>query len=297
MSSSGKYILANAAFTVTSGYLYLSTNFGTNFTIINSFTGKYNKSSAISSTGQYMVVVQGSNYMYRSGDYGSSWQQVTNLSATQNWVSVALSKDGKYCIANGNNPTNNIYISANFDTATPTFTQVSIWASMNTGPYFNAVSSNGQYMIQLNATVDGIATSTNYGVSFTKLTLTTVGVTGYRLNLSCVTITPDASSVYLTCYSDGLYKSANLFSVSPIFTKITSATFTEQTWNSVVVSSDGTYVVASTDTKTYYSTNSGATWTVCYTGTVPYYMAMSNDAHYVIGLPISSTSKLLLSST
>lgn len=301
MSSSGKYILANAAFTVTSGYLYLSTNFGTNFTIINSFTGKYNKSSAISSTGQYMVVVQGSSYMYRSGDYGASWQQVTNLSATQNWVSVALSKDGKYCLANGNSPTNSFYVSVNFDTATPTFTPISIYTTMNSSPYYNAISSLGQYMIQLcwgSTLTDGIAISTNYGTSFTKLTLSSIGITGANnYNFSCVAMTPDSTNVYISCYSNGLYKSTNLFSGSPTFTKITSATFTEQTWSGVVVSTDGTYIVASTDTKTYYSTNSGATWTVCYTGTVPYYMAMSDDAKYVIGLPISSTSKLLLSST
>lgn len=143
---------------------------------------------------------------------------------------------------------------------------------------------------------DGLAVSTNYGVSFSKLTLTTVGVSG-TYDSRCITMTPDASSVYLTNYGTGLYKSTNLFSGSPMFTKITSATFTEQTWNGVVVSSDGKYVVASTDAKTYYSQNSGTTWTICYTGTVPYYMAMSDDAHYVIGLPISTTSKLLLSNT
>ncbi len=298
MSSTGQYILATTAVSTTSGNVYLSTNFGATFSgAISSLANKSNKSCAISGTGQYMVVVQGSSYMYRSGDYGSTWQQVTNISTTQNWVSTALSKDGKYCIANGNNPTNNIYISANFDTANPTFTQVSIWTTMNTALYFNTVSSNGQYMIQLQwRPADGIAISSNYGVTFTKLTFTNIGITD-TLNPNSIIMTPDGSTVYYSNYGTGIYKSTNLFSGSPMFTKIISATFTEQSWNSVVVSSDGTYVVASTDLKTYYSKDSGLTWTVCLTGTVPIYMAMSDNANYIIGVPTSSTSKLLLSTS
>jgi hypothetical protein len=299
MSSSGKYILANIALTTTSGFLYLSTDFGTNFTIINSLTGKYNKSSAISSTGQCMVVVQGSSYMYRSSDYGTTWTQVASISATQNWTSVALSKDGKYCLANGNSPTNNIFVSSNFDIENPTFTQISLYTTMNSAPYYNVVSMNGQRMIQLcwgSTITDGIAISSNYGVSFTKLTIANIGITGTNnYNFSGIAMTPDSNNVYIPCYSNGLYKSTNLFSGSPSFTKITSATFTEQTWNSVVVSSDGTYVVASTDAKVYYSTNSGVTWTVCFTGTTLGYMALSDNARYCVGLSKATASKLFLS--
>lgn len=299
MSSSGKYILANIALSTTSGFLYLSTDFGTNFTIINSLTGKYNKSSAISSTGQYMVVVQGSSYMYRSSDYGTTWTQVASISATQNWTSVALSKDGKYCLANGNSPTNNIFVSSNFDIENPTFTQISLYTTMNSSPYYNVISMNGQQMIQLcwgSTLTDGIAISSNYGVSFTKLTIANIGITGTNnYNFNGIAMTPDSNNVYIPCYANGLYKSTNLFSGSPSFTKITSATFTEQTWNSVVVSSDGTYVVASTDAKVYYSTNSGVTWTVCFTGTTLGYMALSDNARYCIGLSQATASKLFLS--
>ena len=254
----------------------------------------------MSGTGQYMVMLVNGGYMYRSGDYGANWAQVTNISATQNWTSVALSKDGKYCLANGNSPTNNLYVSANFDTATPTFTQVSVYTSMNSSLRYNEVSSNGQYMIQLcwgSTLTDGISISTNYGSSFAKLTLTTIGITGTNnYNFGCVTMTPDTTNVYITCYSNGLYKSTNLFSGSPTFTKITSGTFTEQTWKSVVVSSDGTYVVASTNAKTYYSKDSGATWLVAYTGRIAY-MAMSADAHYIVASNPDNSSKLLLSNT
>jgi photosystem II stability/assembly factor-like uncharacterized protein len=252
----------------------------------------------MSGTGQYMVMLVIGGYMYRSGNYGANWAQVTNISTIQTWVSVSLSKDGKYCLANGNSPTNNLYVSSNFDTANPTFTQVSVYASMNTYPYYNTVSNLGQYMIQLNwSTADGIAISTNYGVSFTKLTVANIGITGTNnTNFRSVTMTPDTLSVYILCYSNGIYKSTNLFSGSPTFTKITSATFTEQTWNSIVVSADGTYVVASTDAKTYYSKNSGVTWSLAYTGRIRM-MAMSADAHFIVASNGDNSSKLLFSNT
>jgi len=252
----------------------------------------------MSGTGQYMVMVVNGGYMYRSGNYGANWAQVTNIATTQNWIGVSLSKDGKYCLAFGNNPTNNSYVSSNFDTTTPTFTQVSVYTTMNTDLYYSTVSKLGQYMIQLNwSTADGIAISTNYGVSFTKLTVANIGITGTNnTNFSCVTMTPDTLSVYISCYSNGIYKSTNLFSGSPTFTKITSATFTEQTWNSISVSTDGTYVVASTDTKTYYSKDSGVTWLLAYTGKIQY-MAISADAHYIVASNTSTASKLLFSST
>ena len=109
-------------------------------------------------------------------------------------------------------------------------------------------------------------------------------------------MTPDAATVYIPARDNGLYKSTNLFSGSPTFTKITSAAITEQTWTNVVISSDGTYVVASTDAKTYYSKDSGSTWQVGYTGLIKF-MAISDDAHYVIGGINNYANKLLLSNT
>jgi hypothetical protein len=300
ISNSGQYILCAVAVTSgqpTSALLYLSTNYGSTFNSISGFSITQNYPCAMSGTGQYMVMLVNGGYMYHSGNYGANWAQVTNISTTQNWTNVSLSKDGKYCLANGNNPTNNLYVSSNFDTANPTFTQVSVYATMNTSPYFNVISNLGQYMIQLNFSNDGIAISTNYGVSFTKLTVANIGITGTNnTNFTCVTMTPDTLSVYIACYSNGIYKSTNLFSGSPTFTKITSATFTEQTWNSIVVSADGTYVVASTNAKTYYSIDSGVTWSLAYTGRIAF-MAMSANARYIVATNSDYSSKLLFSNT
>ena len=294
MSDSGQYIIATVG-SATIGTVLLSTNYGSTFSSILTFTNLINYSCAMSGTGQYMVVMVNNGYMYRSGNYGVNWAQVTNISTTQNWTSVALSPNGQYCLASGNNPTNNVYVSANFNTSTPTFTQVSLYANMNNGPQNNAVSSTGQYMIQLNwSAADGIAISTNYGVSFSKLTVANIGITGTSFN--GITMTPDKSSVYVAIGGNGLYKSTNLFSGSPMFTQITTETFTEQTWNKVVVSSDGTYIIASTSLNTYYSKNSGSTWTKVYVGRITF-MAMSSDAHYVIASNSDRSSSLLYSNT
>jgi hypothetical protein len=299
ISDSGQYILSAVALTTgqpTSALLYLSTNFGSTFNSISGFSTFQNYSCAMSGSGQYMVMLVNGGFMYRSGDYGSTWQQVTNISTTQNWTGVSLSKDGKYCLANGNNPTNNLYVSANFDTATPTFATISVYTSMNTSIRFNTVSQTGQYMIQLQwAPADGIAISSNYGSSFTKLTWTNIGVTG-TLNPNCITMTQDANTVYLIHTNNGFYKSTNLWSGSPMFTQITSATFTEQSWLNVVVSSDGSYVVASTAAKTYYSKDSGVTWILAYTGKISF-MAMSANANYIVAATPDISNKLIFSST
>ena len=298
ISDTGRYILSVVGGTTGIGFLYVSTNFGSSFTKISGQTPvDRGYPCAMSGSGQYMCMLVNGGFMYRSGNYGSTWQQVTNISTTQNWTSVALSKDGKYCLANGNSPTNDLYVSSNFDTATPTFATRSVYTSMNAGPYSNVLSNNGEKMIQKNSfTADGIAISSNYGSTFAKLTWTNIGFTATADIPTGLTMTPDATNVYLAVYNNGLYKSTNLFSGSPMFTKITSATFTEQTWLSVVVSSDGSYVVASTVAKTYYSKDSGVTWILAYTGKINM-MSMSTDARYIVASNNDVSSKLIFSST
>lgn len=302
ISDTGQYILSVVGGTTGIGFLYVSTSFGSSFTkITGQIPTNYGYPCAMSGSGQYMCMLVNGGFMYRSGNYGSTWQQVTNISTTQNWTGVSLSKDGKYCLANGNSPTNDLYVSSNFDTATPTFATRSVYTTMSASPYYNAVSQTGQYMVQViwynSSITDGIAISTNYGSTFAKLTLTTIGITGANnFKCNCVTMTPDATNVYLAVYTNGLYKSTNLFLGSPTFTKINSATFTEQTWLNVVVSQDGSYVVASTEAKTYYSKDSGATWILAYTGQISM-MSMSTDARYIVASNNDVSSKLILSNT
>jgi hypothetical protein len=307
ISNSGKYILIS----ITGGpsKAYVSNNYGFTFTEIatlGGFTNRTIQASAMSGTGQYMVVVFKYGNMFRSGNYGVSWQEVTNLSTQLYiWGSVALSNDGKYCLASANYDqnlpsysSNNFFISSNFNTATPTFTAQSIYVLQKTTPSSNAISNNGQYMIQINHDendVNFLSISSNYGSTFTNYSYNNIGLPSkYYPNMA---MTPDASNIYLTLKfpgsGSGLYKSTNIWSGSPTFTEIKSTTFTENTWNYISTSSNGVFVVASTDVKTYYSTDSGLTWVVCYTGTL-LYSAMSSDSYYVIASS-NSNSKMLFS--
>jgi hypothetical protein len=307
ISNSGKYILISI--TGTPSKAYVSNNYGFTFTEIatlGGFTNRTIQASAMSGTGQYMVVVFKYGNMFRSGDYGVSWQEVTNLSTQLYiWGSVALSNDGKYCLASANYDqnltsysSNDFFISSNFNTTTPTFTTKSIYSLQKTTPSSNAISNNGQYMIQINKNendVNFLSISSNYGSTFTNYSYNNIGLPNkYYSNMA---MTPDASIVYLTLNipgsGSGLYKSTNIWSGSPTFTEIKSTTFTENIWNYISTSSNGLFVVASTNVKTYYSTDSGLTWVVCYTGTL-LYSAMSSDSYYVIASS-NSNSKMLFS--
>ena len=46
-------------------------------------------------SGKIQVVAVYGGYIYRSTDYGVTWNQVTS-DAARNWYSVAMSSDGKY---------------------------------------------------------------------------------------------------------------------------------------------------------------------------------------------------------
>jgi len=308
ISNSGKYMLIF----ITNGpsKAYVSNNYGSTFTEIvtlRGFTNRTIQASAMSGTGQYMVVVFKYGNMFRSGDYGVSWQEVTDLSFKLFiWGSVALSKDGKYCLASANYDqyltsysSNYFYVSSNFDTTTPTFTaKTNILSFQTTTPSCNAISNNGQYMIQINYHQNNgyfLFISSNYGSTFTNYYDFNIGLPNKEFpNMA---MTPNASIVYLSIRApdsgSGLYKSTNIWSGSPMFTEIKSTTFTETTWNYISTSSNGLFVVASTDAKTYYSTDSGLTWVVCYTGKLSY-SAMSSDAYYVIASNNSNINSRIL---
>ncbi len=294
MSSSGKYILAN---NYNNSQVYLSTNFGSNFSIISFLSGKSITALSISSTGQYMIAGQSASFLYKSSNYGASWAQVTSLS--KSWMSIVLSGDGKYCLACDS--TNN-YILTNFDTASPTVLTKTIFTNM-AGVFLgsNAISSTGQYMIQLNpfgSTDVGIIISSNYGSTFTKISaLDTIGITGTNNTyLNSVAMTPDGSNVYITVNTNGLFKSTNLWSGSPSFTRITSAVFLNNDYVSVRVSSDGTYVMLILSGYVYYSKNSGVTWTQNFYNFNNKVIEMSQDAHNS-AIALSSSSKIILSKT
>jgi len=296
-SSTGKYILANFSnYNNNNFQMYLSTNFGTNFSLISFFSGKAITASSISSSGQYMIAGQSNSLLYKSSDYGANWTQVTSL--TKLWCSLVLSDDGKYCLACEQSPGTSAYISSNFNTSTPTFIPKIIYSSTTYCKLgCDAISSTGQYMIHLNKVLNttvGIATSSNYGETWTTLDPNNIGINGTNnTDYINVSMTSNASAVYIGV-ANGIYKSTNLWSVSPSFTKINSPVFFNSGAGFINVSSDGTYLII-VSSEVYYSNNSGETWINSQSSNYASgIMAMSKDG-YIALIPTTNSTRLMLS--
>jgi hypothetical protein len=141
------------------------------FRLVN--TSSYNASADFLEIGEWYINFQsGANYY--STDYGSSWTRSLTAATIPNANVLATSGNGQYSlqasgqtviIANntsGGNPTGAY--------TTPTFSPA---LSSATGAVSNAaVSATGQYMVVLiQSTSNNVYYSSNYGVSFTGITL------------------------------------------------------------------------------------------------------------------------------
>lgn len=101
MSSNGQYQIVGA----NNGYIYVSSNYGINWTQKTSFTyigPKGWNAISMSSDGKYIAASTVFSYIYVSYDYGQTWLEKTDTSSF--WKSIEISSNGKYIIAtNGNN--------------------------------------------------------------------------------------------------------------------------------------------------------------------------------------------------
>lgn len=269
ISKNGQYILVCKNLAV-----YLSSNYGVSFSTISTFSTTNNFACGISSDGQYMAVAN-SLGIYKSSNYGVNWSSV--FSTGQSWTSLVLSANGLYCIAFGNVGS---YISSDF-TTTSSFSTKSVFASNTGNSGSAAISETGQYNVRVYDVGGTIAFSSDYGQNYLIYNNVTLGITGtaYR----SITISYDGSIVYVTVYNDGLYKSTNMWSGgTPSFTKISSSTFTQQSWWGVTTSQNGRYIIATTDNYVYYSNNYGNNWTLV-KSTLFFQVRMSDNAKYCIG--------------
>jgi len=178
-SATGKYVtLANQAYNVNSGNLFVSNNYGTSYSDTNiraSGNGTWQQ-VAMSQTGQYQYAVisntlsQGN--LFVSSNYGANWTD--SLFGVANGLqSVNVSSDGKYVTAvqSGNiaSPLGNIWSSNNYGA-------LGSWSSSQTVysyvPYIGAAGSGNQGAIDFNKilcmstsgkyqTVLGLANSTD----------------------------------------------------------------------------------------------------------------------------------------
>jgi hypothetical protein len=232
---------------------------------------------AISSTGQYQIIVIANTGIYRSSDYGVTWTIVTGTSATI-WMAVAISASGQYQTAVSNG-TNSILRSADYGVnwSIPT---VGITGNINVSGV--AVSATGQYQSAcVNSGV--IYRSINYGVNW-QASASTSGAWGgiamsatgqyqyaygpssyghrsvdYGINWSNPNSTT-FSGTSISCSSSGQYVTIGTTSSIYVSTNYLTVINSFSTAAAVAISSSGQYQTGGGTSNIVRSTDSGANW-------------------------------------
>ena len=233
---------------VTSGNIYVSSDYGVNWTSKQSLINGF-QSVAISSTGQYQVTVQcgtSSNpngNIFNSNTYGNSWNDtgygiknyntITNTNLINNYElsqTVAISYDGKYQTILSINSGGNIFINDNYGSANR-WRDTNIQNPYGSNGYLSSVSmsSTGQYQIvsacNLPASYSGlgqfsaILLSTDYGSTWNTITNDKLGIpTVLNVSNTFPSISVSANGNYISgCikyYSDSRIQSGNVFTSS-----------------------------------------------------------------------------------
>jgi hypothetical protein len=328
MSVSAQYMLYTQYNTPTNGNVYLSTNYGKDFTA--QLLGLENLVNAtISGNGDYMYIsgfgpgnVNGFVYqsvvqnvdggISYSTDSGNNWASILS---GPNHNSVAISADGSTMLAGyQNNSPYLLVASSNTVNPLPIYPAVPPVSVANAIPYSNnygmSLSNNGQY---------GIITQSNgqiYYTSTTGSTWQTSSATtadnfygGAYISGNGQYITASAGPNLYTSLNSGssFTKTVQIPQPSGItYVTYSGSSSTSQNWNDAAISSNGQYMlVASNGTGggfLYLSTNSGAYWSAPLGTGVAYQLAWNGCAvspstntsgYYVMAATVNSGSVYL----
>jgi hypothetical protein len=171
-SLNGQYV-----FVTDGSYVLRSTSYGSEFSF-NSVaipsSGTIFNDLAVSRSGQYVVVVAETGYVWTSNNYGETWSPRTPAGIRQ-WRHCSISGNGQYLLASAGNTHNRLYRSANYGVT---------WAPVSNEYYYleSAISDTGQYQVAIRNTgfsqpfSSFIAVSSNYGLTWSN---ETAGNAGY----------------------------------------------------------------------------------------------------------------------
>ena len=252
VSGSGQYMVVvgnNPSTTDSSGYIYLSSDFGVTWS--NKFTYTQNLVGvAISDNGQYMAAVASGSTtgdIFVSSDFGSSWVNKTAASPNYDYTSIAMSSSGQYMVAGTSSANGDIWVSNNFG-STWVYKDYSFsWTSV-------AVSSDGKYMAACAGPGD-IYLSSNSGVNWAAITSITTDYSWTGISMS-------SSGQYMAACRGGagkIYRSTD-FGVTWTETNAPA----DSSWSSISISGSGQYMAAcidsSADDRIYVSLDYGLNW-------------------------------------
>jgi photosystem II stability/assembly factor-like uncharacterized protein len=225
ISGCGKY---QAVFDTANNKLFVSSNFGTNFS--NNYSPGVTSYHCMSSSGKYHYLIPRntdtniSSKIYRSTDYGVTWSATTVVTnAGIDPKSIATSSGGQYVsfIASSY-----IYNSNDYGFTWST-------ASVSFGTYsFIAMSSSGQYRL---VSATGIYGSSDYGITWSERYSDSAELYG-------ASISANGQYQIVTGFGIICYSSNHGHSFSTITSLSTNSFFSNYNFNCVSMSSSGQYI-------------------------------------------------------
>jgi hypothetical protein len=223
MSSDGQYqtSISNQTGTTTTGYIYVSSNYGSTWTqyISGVWIG-----IAMSNNGQYQTAISNPGYIYVSSTYGSTWTQIltdasNNPITTTNWTCVAVSPDGVYQVAGSSSGL--LYMSSDSgvswvlqSVSVPPLGWNALAAGVNTSTYYISAATTSTSTNPFNGILYTYNTTTNTWSSAVS------GVNIFNIAMSSngqyQTFTTNTSPVFPTYFSSdygSTWTSQNLYEV------------------------------------------------------------------------------------
>lgn len=258
-SDNGQYVIAVEAY----GKVYLSSNYGVSFTQISYFGNDLFNSAAISSDGQYQMVVgggSGTSYVWASTNYGVTWNIVTS-NVFGAYISCTINSSGGTFLVGGGGGGSAFILRSTNQGATWTYVLSGSNYGLNTSD-ININATNGWAIaawIGTNPSNGILYKSSNSGASWTQIT------SGSAQNAWTVSILNTTVSG-LALYNLGTSSTSYIQSVTgpgPIFMNTVGNLLSSPilTWRDLANSDNGTYILAGTlNSGLYLSIDGGSTW-------------------------------------
>ena len=258
-SDNGEYIIAVEAY----GKAYLSSNYGVSFTQISYFGTNLFNSAALSSNGQFQMVLGGSggtSYVWVSINYGVNWNIVAS-DIYGGYISCAIdSSGGTFLVGGGAGGSAYIIRSTN---------QGANWTYVLSGSNYglstsdiNINATNGWAIaawIGTNPSEGYLWKSSNSGASWSQITS---GSAQNAWTVSILNTTVSGLALY-DLYSPYTSYIQSVTGPGPIFMNTVGNLLASPslTWRDLANSDNGTYILAGTlNSGLYLSTDGGSTW-------------------------------------
>lgn len=267
ISSNGQYQLVAKG-----GIIYVSSNSGVTF-VETTFTSFAPNTACMSSNGSIMIVSNVSGFAKKSTNFGTTWNDMTNIS---NYRNIAMSSDGTKILCTKSNES---ILSTDSGSTFSTIPNISM-----TGDGLG-MSGNGQYMI-IRGTNSYI--STNGGSTWSQITSVQLGG-GHRPNVAIsfdgkymlATENPTSTNNYFSSDFGATWTTRDI-------TPASASTETKEAMSAyrAAMSSGGKFmVIASNREKYFYSSDFGATFVQSTIGSNPVYtetVSISDDGKYIL---------------